>query len=400
MKASLRPRSWTSRARLTAAIAITLAVGGTFLLVAQYALFTALLNREVEANRAQVDQALESVPGLGPEDFEVLYDGSHGPAGLSSDPVIAQALRNGLGWSALLLGVFIAVAVGWAWFLSRRSLRRISRLTSATSEITEHDLSQRLALQGPPDEITQLGDTIDSMIERLEQAFSRQERFIANASHELRTPLATVRTALQVPLRQGRVPEDLRPDLQDAIEANRRMEQLVAALLSVARGQAGADLAAEAIDLDALVRNAAEELAPEAEKRRVGLEVEASGPAELAGDPALLRSLVSNLVRNGIVHNLPEGGRCSVTVAAAGDAVELRVENTGVEHDPETIARLAEPFYRGDESRLSRNGTSDAGTGLGLTLASRIAELHRAELDLSSRPGGGLIAVVRFPVSA
>ncbi|WP_309105257.1 HAMP domain-containing protein, partial [Microbacterium sp.] len=170
MKASLTPRSWTSRARLTAAIAITLAVGGTFLLVAQYALFTALLNREVEANRAQVDQALESVPGLGPEDFEVLYDGSHGPAGLSSDPVIAQALRNGLGWSALLLGVFIAVAVGWAWFLSRRSLRRISRLTSATSEITEHDLSQRLALQGPPDEITQLGDTIDSMIERLEQA--------------------------------------------------------------------------------------------------------------------------------------------------------------------------------------------------------------------------------------
>lgn len=240
------------------------------------------------------------------------------------------------------------------------------------------------------------------MIERLEQAFSRQERFIANASHELRTPLATVRTALQVPLRQGRVPEDLRPDLQDAIEANRRMEQLVAALLSVARGQAGADLAAEAIDLDALVRNAAEELAPEAEKRRVELDVEPSGRAELAGDPALLRSLVSNLVRNGIVHNLPEGGRCSITVADSGDAVELRVENTGVEHDPETIARLAEPFYRGDESRLSRNGTSDAGTGLGLglTLASRIAELHRAELHLSSRPGGGLIAVVRFPVSA
>lgn len=396
MKLSLTPKNWSSRARLTAAIAITLAVGGTLLLVTQYVLFSALLNQEVSETWTQPIEVDEIPPGSEHGEPEITRSG---PVWTSSEEIVSQALRSGLGWSALLLGVFIAVAVCWASFLSRRSLRRISRLTEAASAITEHDLSQRLALTGPADEITRLGDTIDSMIERLEQAFTRQERFIANASHELRTPLATVRTALQVPLRQGRVPDDLRAEVENAIGANRRMEQLIQALLAVARGQDAEEMDFEAVDLGALAEELVAESGADAQQRGVTLTLEMSESARVHGNPALLRALTANLVRNGIIHNSPAGGSCSVSVVAEDGLATLRVENTGAEYAADIVGRLTEPFYRGDASRLSGPDGASAGMGLGLTLARGIVELHGGLLAVEARNGGGLIVTARLPRS-
>lgn len=396
MKLSLTPKTWSSRARLTAAIAITLAVGGTLLLVTQYVLFSALLNQEVSETWTQPIEVGEIPPGSEHGEPEITRSG---PVWTSSEEIVSQVLRSGLGWSALLLGVFIAVAVCWASFLSRRSLRRISRLTEAASAITEHDLSQRLALTGPADEITGLGDTIDSMIERLEQAFTRQERFIANASHELRTPLATVRTALQVPLRQGRVPDDLRAEVENAIGANRRMEQLIQALLAVARGQDAEEMDFEAVDLGALAEELVAESGADAQQRGVTLTLEMSESARVHGNPALLRALTANLVRNGIIHNSPAGGSCSVSVVAEDGLASLRVENTGAEYAADIVDRLTEPFYRGDASRLSGPDGASAGMGLGLTLARGIVELHGGLLAVEARNGGGLIVTARLPRS-
>lgn len=396
MKLSLTPKNWSSRARLTAAIAITLAVGGTLLLVTQYVLFSALLNQEVSETWTQPIEVDEIPPGSEHGEPEITRSG---PVWTSSEEIVSQALRSGLGWSALLLGVFIAVAVCWASFLSRRSLRRISRLTETASAITEHDLSQRLALTGPADEITRLGDTIDSMIERLEQAFTRQERFIANASHELRTPLATVRTALQVPLRQGRVPDDLRAEVENAIGANRRMEQLIQALLAVARGQDAEEMDFEAVDLGALAEELVAESGADAQQRGVTLTLEMSESARVHGNPALFRSLTANLVRNGIIHNSPAGGSCSVSVVAEDGLATLRVENTGAEYAADIVGRLTEPFYRGDASRLSGPDDASAGMGLGLTLTRRIVELHGGLLTVEARNGGGLIVTARLPRS-
>ena len=386
------------RVQLVVLIAGVFTLGGSALLVAQYVLLRVLLMQRVVRTDGIVAETGDLSGGEPFEiDEELIQSTRLIPAWMQSDPELNELLRGVQFGSGALLLVFTGFAVVGAWLLSRRVFRRIGEVTDATNAITERDLSQRLNLPGPEDDIHRLGAAVDGMIARLEAAFMRQDAFIANASHEFRTPLATTRTALQVAVRQGRVSPSLMPDIADVLEANQRLEELVSTLLVVARGRAQTELPVEPVDLTALAQSVCAEYAPLACARRLSCRLSRAGErGTVEGNPALLRSLVSNLLLNAIRHNI-DAGEIGLTVSSEADRVALTVENSGPVLTREAIERLTEPFHRGEHSRLRPFDGPDSGTGLGLTLVESITTLHGGTLTFAARPGGGLIVTVELP---
>lgn len=388
-------RRWGFRARLTALIAGVFIFGGAVLLTVQYVLVQGLLASGIRTITGCVDGETSGIeigtgaPGsavdLGCENGDSGFAVAIEQAGHLSDDVLSGLLL----WSVVVLVVFAGLAVLAAWWLSRRSLGRIARITETTREITRDDLHRRLELPGPADEVKELGDTIDGMLDRLDDAFTRQERFVAAASHELRTPLTTTRTALEIPLEQGRFPAEVEPDVRRALAANERSERLIAALLTLARaGHAPAP--AGAADLATLARDAVERHRAEADERGVTVVVDGVS-APVAADETLAGIAVGNLVENAIRHNRV-GGAVRVAVTADARGVELAIENDGPQLTAVEAARLVEPFHRGEQTRLA-----GPGSGLGLTLADAVARSLGATLVLSPRDGGGLVARLAFP---
>ncbi|MER5432367.1 ATP-binding protein [Streptomyces sp. NPDC002588] len=295
------------------------------------------------------------------------------------------ALRQMVLWSAVGLLVTASLAGLLGWWLAGRALRPVASMTAAARRISEQNLHQRLALTGPDDELHRLADTFDTMLDRLEKAFESQRRFVANASHELKTPLAAQRTTLQVGLADP-LPENLVGVREDLLTTNREAEQLINALLLLARSDRGPD-EIESVDLAETAQLVIAELAPQASENGVRIDLSADTPLAVLGDPVLLRHLLANLIRNAIQYNHP-GGWVSVRL----DAPTVTVTNTGPHVPADRIPDLFEPFRRLDADR-----TATAGHGLGLPIAASIAEAHHA--TLTGQPGaeGGLALTLRFP---
>jgi signal transduction histidine kinase len=296
-------------------------------------------------------------------------------------------------WSFVVLFAFAIVAVALASWISRRSLGRIASITSLARGLSEQQLDQRLNLTGPDDEIKQLGDTFDGMLERLERVFTNQSLFIANASHELRTPLTTVRAALEIPMIQGRVPVDLQPSIERALAASQRSEELIAALLLLARGRLTRPDRQE-IDLAELVRSALDAHRAAAHERGITIHANLE-PVIVSGNTTLLAEAVDNLVENAVRHNADKG-EVWVTLDAAPAGAQLAVENTGATYAAEDVARLADPFHRHDATRLSGTATTP-GFGLGLAIVKSVIDMHGGSLTLAPRDGGGIFATVVVP---
>lgn len=291
--------------------------------------------------------------------------------------------------SLLMLVAFTVLAAVLAWWAGRRSLRRLSQVTAAAQRIsTGNTLDERLGLSGPHDEVRELGDTFDAMLDRLDHSFTAQRRFTAHASHELRTPLTLQRTALEIPLAQGRVPADLLPAVQRALDANARTERLIAALLTLARGGAEAP-AQQPADLADAARDALADLADEA--RTAGIRITGTPePAPVAGDPALLRQVALNLLANAIRHNHRDG-TASVATGTMDAAAYIEVANTGPVLAPDEIPSLFEAFHRGQERRGN-------GAGLGLAVVRTITVTHRGRVTAVPGAGGGLTVRVELPL--
>lgn len=276
------------------------------------------------------------------------------------------------------------------WVLAGRMLAPLTRITNATRVAADGSLSHRIRMEGRQDEFRELSDAFDAMLARLEANVAEQQRFAANASHELRTPLAISRTLLDV-ARQD--PTRDRGELIERLDVvNRRAIDLTEALLLLSRGERG-NFTRESVDLSLVAEEAAETLLPLAEQRRISLDV-TGGAARTSGSAELLLRVVTNLVQNAVVHNLPVGGTVLVHTEEQGDASVLRVENTGRRLAPELIPALIEPFQRGTE----RTRTDEhAGVGLGLAIVHSIVRAHNGTLDLVPGRAGGLLVTVRLP---
>jgi signal transduction histidine kinase len=292
------------------------------------------------------------------------------------------------------LAVMAGASVVVGWGVAGRALRPLRAITAATRQISEDDLDRRLAMAGPRDEVTDLADTIDGLLARLQAAFEAQRSFVANASHELRTPLSASRTMLEVALADPAAPAAaLRAVCQDVLAEGQQQERLIGALLTLARSHRGlsrrepADLA----DMTAEVLRARE---TDAACR--GVTVRASmTAAPVLGDERLVRQLAANLIDNALRHNLP-GGNLSVDVASGRGRSTFTITNTGPVIPADQVGRLFQPFQRLSAQRSA----GDHGLGLGLAIVAAIARAHQATLTASPGRCGGLDIRVSFPAAA
>jgi signal transduction histidine kinase len=291
--------------------------------------------------------------------------------------------------SALALAVFAVVVTAIGWILAGRVLRPLSTITAAARRISASNLHERLALDGPDDELKELADTLDSLFERLEASFEAQRRFAANASHELRTPLTRERTLLQVTLADSASTTDTWQTVsRDLLASNAEQERLIDALLTLASSEAEPS-EHEPVDLAAIT--GAVLAAPRPDISRLRLNVTSTiAPATLDGDPLLVQHLVTNLIDNAVTHNIP-GGEVMVATGTSQSCVTLSVASSGPVIPPAEVDRLFQPFQRFGP-RPSRRGH-----GLGLSIVRAIASAHTAAITAAPRPGGGLAIDVVFP---
>ncbi|MFC4118402.1 sensor histidine kinase [Nonomuraea zeae] len=310
--------------------------------------------------------------------------------GLQNGPARQRAedLRQFLTASVLALALMTFVSAGLGWVVAGRVLRPLRTIITTTREISARNLHERLAAQGPDDEIKDLADTIDGLLGRLEAAFQAQRAFVANASHELRTPLTFERSLLEIALADpGAGVQDLRAVCERALAGNQEQERLIEALLTLARSQRGLDRLHD-VDLAEAASTALGSAREEAARRGLRVEVEL-GAACAPGDPTLVQRLAANLVDNAVRHNMA-GGWVRVWTGLDGGRPALRVSNSGPVIPADQVDALFEPFHKPAADRTGR------GSGLGLSIVAAIATAHDAQLDTWPRAEGGLQVRVRF----
>jgi signal transduction histidine kinase len=293
---------------------------------------------------------------------------------------------------ALALGGTTLISVLAGWLVAGRALRPVGRITATARKVaTEGDLGERIALDGPADELRELADTFDAMLERLDRTFASQRNFVANASHELRTPLAIIRAEIEERLDDPNVTEaELREMAAVVHDAAGRSEALIASLLLLARGQ-GVVRRHDCVDLAELARTVVARHEPDAAARGVGIEA-AFRPVSCRGDRPLLERLVANLVENALRYN-HSGGVVRLELFESDRRAVLRVGNSGERIPATAVPHLFEPFFRVDESRSRESG----GAGLGLSIVAAVATAHGGDASAAAREGGGLVVTVTLP---
>lgn len=306
----------------------------------------------------------------------------------------SDALRSLLLILGVAYPVTLAVASFGGVFLASQALSPIDKLTRLARRISAEDLSQRLNLRLPDDELGRLARTFDEMIARLEDAFRRQRQFTADASHELRTPLTAVKGEVEVALTRPREPDAYREVLQKVNEEADRLIRLVGSLLTLARADAGQiPVALEAVDVPDLVDAAVEQVRPAAQQRDIELILASGPPVTLRADEDLLLQLLLNLLDNAIKHT-PSGGQVTAGWSTDSTRVELWVRDTGAGIAPEHLTHVFDRFYRADKARSRAQG----GVGLGLSICRWIAEAHGGTISVESEPGQGSTFTVHIPL--
>jgi signal transduction histidine kinase len=299
-------------------------------------------------------------------------------------------LRQLLEQSGVALAIMAALSIILGWLVAGRVLRPLRTISNAAREISASSLHRRLALEGPDDELTQLANTFDDLLERLEASFAAQRQFVANASHELRTPLTFERTLLEVALADPNASaETLRQTCERLLANSEHQEGLIDALLILSRSQRGLDRR-EPFDLAAVSEEVLAAMRKQAERRGIHLRVRLQ-PAETLGDARLAERLIGNLVENGIRHN-HAGGRLDVQTTTKADRSVVSVTNSGPTVPADEVERLFQPFHRG----TNRTEHSE-GIGLGLSIVKAVAAAHDATVTARPRPDGGLQIEVGFP---
>jgi len=299
--------------------------------------------------------------------------------------------------SAIALGVMLAVSVAAGWVIAGRALRPVRQMTATTRRISASNLHERLAIEGPGDELKDLADTIDALLTRLDGAFAAQRRFVANASHELRTPLAAMRASVDVAVAKPRPVPPETITLADRVRAELdKVDELLDGLLVLARAEHGALPNQAVLPLDYVVAAALAAHQDAITARNLTVQHVSDGDGIwVEGSQPLLRRMVDNLIGNAIVHNR-DGGWIAITTLAGDGAARLIIENGGDMLQSAQVAGLAQPFQRLGADRTG----SDDGAGLGLSIVAAITQAHRGSLQLDARPDGGLKVAVTLPLVA
>jgi signal transduction histidine kinase len=297
--------------------------------------------------------------------------------------------------SGIALAIMTIASALLGWWIAGRVLAPLRAMTDAAQRISETNLHERLALEGPRDELKDLADTIDGLLARLEAAFDAQRLFVANASHELRTPLAMMRTSLDVAIaKPDGVPAQTRALDTNLREDLDRADRLLESFLMLAQAEHGNFAAVEHVSLDELVSAAIQARRERIAASRIAVHTSLE-PVHLRGSETLLARMVENVVENAVRHNQP-AGFIEVDCRRVENRALLVVESSGAILDQLSVQELRQPFRRGGADRTR----SQNGFGLGLSIVAAVAAAHEGELELQARDQGGLRVLITLPSAA
>lgn len=296
---------------------------------------------------------------------------------------------------ALLLGgssaLVVTTLIGWA--VAGTAMRPVERMRAEAAMITADEPGRRLQVPQTRDELARLGETLNDMLARLEQAIEHERRFVDDASHELRTPLGILKTELELALRKARSVEELEAALRSAVEESDRLTSLAEDLLVLARSDRGRlSVRREDTDMLDLVRNVAARFQTAAELRGVEIVIRGGSSVRANVDPSRLQQALGNLVDNALRHS-PQGGSIQVQITSDPSNLRLSVADDGPGFPDEFLGQAFEPFTRADASRTRTGG----GAGLGLAIVKAVVESHGGRVVASNAERGGAIVLLDIP---
>jgi heavy metal sensor kinase len=314
-------------------------------------------------------------------------------ASLHPESELLENIRIALGW---LIPFTILLASAGGYFLARKSLAPVADMTSQADRIGESTIHDRLPIQNPQDELGRLAATFNRLLDRLDLAFERQRRFIADASHELRTPVAILMGESEVALSKDvRSTAEYRESLSILHHEARRLSRVVDDMFTLSRADAGQyPVTPRELYLDELAADCVQSLRSLAAAKSISLSIHSPVELPIVADESLVRRMLLNLLDNAIKYT-PTGGAVTVATSAAPDAVGITVADNGPGVPAELQSRIFERFFRGNQARTRSN--SGAGAGLGLSIAKWIAEAHHGSLELTRSDATGSVFTARLP---
>ena len=301
-----------------------------------------------------------------------------------------KLLRN---YSLIGLSGLVVFGIGGGYFLSRRMLKPVDRVSALATRISSTNLKERINYQGPEDEIKHLADTFDDMLGRLESAFESQKQFIQDASHELRTPIAIAQTNIEVTeMEEKATVKDYRR-LMDVLKMSlERMNRLSDNLLLLSEGEQFR-VKWSVVDMSVLLEEVIAETNAKAIDAGIGLELQpVSEEMFVMGDAMLLKQAIINLADNAIKYNRA-GGTVKISVRAEGAQLAIQVQDSGIGISIADQQRIFDRFYRVDKSRSRSQG----GSGLGLAIVKKVVEDHEGTISVESTPDEGSTFLVSLP---
>ena len=307
-----------------------------------------------------------------------------------------SAFDASLGGLGLILGIMgiggitLTAAIGWS--ISAGALRPIAKMTETARAIAlSRGFARRIDVrEGRNDELSELGRTFNQMLASLDDAYRRQQRFVADVSHELRTPLTAIQGDLELLARGQLSPTEATASLAEARRESRRLARLIDDLLVLARADSGPQpFVGKPVPLDEVVMEVFRELRSQAGTRLRVVDLDAS---LVEGERDRLKQLVLIVVDNALTYT-PAPGEVRLSLRRDVSEVVLTVEDEGIGVSDQTTTHAFERFYRGDDAQR----LDPAGTGLGLSIAEWIVERHGGSIALAPREARGSIATVRLP---
>jgi|WetSurMetagenome_2_1015567.scaffolds.fasta_scaffold08966_3 heavy metal sensor kinase len=306
---------------------------------------------------------------------------------------IDSVLDHFLSVVAILVPIALLISLGGGYFMAGIALKPVHDIAQMTDRITAERLDLRIPGRPVEDELGVLIRTINTMIARLQLSFGQIREFSMGVAHELKTPLTIMKGEAELALSHPGTSPDAQRLAALTMEETARMSKIVDDLLTLARGDAGQiTIERGSVPMDGIIGEIHEDALILATERGLHVDLLRNDPGVVRGDPARLRQLFRVLMTNAVQYTDP-GGSIRLQSAPDGDAWMVRVEDTGIGIPPESIDRIFDRFYRGDQARSRMGG----GTGLGLAIAKWIVEAHHGRITVTSTPGKGSSFSVRLP---
>jgi two-component system heavy metal sensor histidine kinase CusS len=297
-------------------------------------------------------------------------------------------------YMAIVLAPALAASAVAGIAIARRGLRPVGQIAATARRIGPERLSERIATDGLPAELSDLARTFNVMLDRLQDSFRRLERFSGDIAHELRTPVHSIRNVAEVALATSRTRDEDREALAICLDSAEQLASLIERLLFLARADdPRMMLELQTLDIARELAAVREFYEPAAAEAGIELAVVAQPGLQCRLDRTLFQRALGNLLTNALTHT-PRGGRVVVSAAASPEGLVVSVSDTGLGIAQEHLPHLFDRFYRPDRARSAGDGV-----GLGLAIVKSVAELHRGRVSIASRPGAGCAVTLNFPAT-